>query len=117
MICCCERLSRASREANFMEIFGLSEGAVRLGVFASVFVIMASAETILPRKVRLQSRSRRWFTNWSLVIVDSLVLRVIFPILAVGTAAYAQEQGWGLLSFVALPFWFAFRNRLPARSG
>ena len=100
-----------------MEIFGLSEGAVRLGVFASVFVIMASAETILPRKVRLQSRSRRWFTNWSLVIVDSLVLRVIFPILAVGTAAYAQEQGWGLLSFVALPFWFAFRNRLPARSG
>jgi sterol desaturase/sphingolipid hydroxylase (fatty acid hydroxylase superfamily) len=89
-----------------MEMFGLSEGAVRLGVFASIFVLMACAEAIVPRRDRVQSRGRRWFTNLSLVIVDSLVLRVIFPILAAGTAAYAQDKGWGLLNFAALPLWF-----------
>jgi sterol desaturase/sphingolipid hydroxylase (fatty acid hydroxylase superfamily) len=88
-----------------MEVFGLSEGTVRLGVFASVFVIMACAEALVPRKQRTQPRTSRWFTNWSLVIVDSIVLRIVFPILAVGVALYAGEQGWGLLNLVALPFW------------
>ena len=88
-----------------MEVFGFSEGTVRLCVFASVFVIMACAETLMPRKQRTQPRGLRWFTNWSLVIVDSIVLRIVFPILAVGVAAYAGEQGWGVLNLVALPFW------------
>ncbi|MEP0390675.1 MAG: sterol desaturase family protein [Erythrobacter sp.] len=88
-----------------MEIFGLSEGTVRLGVFASVFAIMACVEAILPRKQRTQPRGYRWFTNWSLVIIDSIVLRILFPILAVGVAGYAGEQGWGLLNAVPLPIW------------
>ena len=89
-----------------MEIFGFSEGAVRLGIFTGIFVTMACTEAILPRRDRVQSRRIRWFTNWSLVIVDSLILRVVFPILAVGTAACAQRQGWGVLNLVSLPVWF-----------
>lgn len=88
-----------------MEILGLTEGAFRLGIFASVFVTMAFAEAILPRKTRVQPRAGRWVTNWALVIVDSIVLRIVFPILAVGVAVHANEQSWGLLALVKLPFW------------
>lgn len=88
-----------------MEFFGLSEGTIRLSIFASIFAIMALSEALLPRKARTQSRARRWFTNWSLVILDTLALRIVFPVLAVGAATYAETRGWGLLNIVTLPLW------------
>lgn len=88
-----------------MEIFGLSEGIIRLSVFAGVFAAMALAESIFPRKKRIQKRSSRWFTNWALVLIDTVALRIAFPILAVGMAVYAHEINWGLLNVVALPAW------------
>ena len=88
-----------------MDMIGLSEGALRLSVFASVFVIMGCAERLCPRRPPVQSRRYRWFTNLSLVVVDSVVLRIVFPILAVGLALYAGSQGWGLLSLVDWPVW------------
>ena len=88
-----------------MEFFGISEGTIRLSVFGSVFVTMALAETLFPRKIRTQPRTGRWFANWGLVILDTLTLRIVFPILAVGMAVYANDQGWGIFNFIALPFW------------
>lgn len=83
------------------------EGSLRLGVFLSVLIIMASAEAIWPRKSRSQKRTRRWLTNMLLVVIDSIVLRVLFPIIAVGVAAYAAQQQWGLLNLINLPNWLA----------
>lgn len=88
-----------------MDVFGISEGAFRLGVFSSVFVLMALAETAFPRKRRTQPRVRRWFANWGLVIIDTLVLRITFPILAVSVAFYVEGRGWGLLNWTTLPIW------------
>ncbi|MDM3870718.1 sterol desaturase family protein [Porticoccus sp. W117] len=50
-------------------------------------------------------RTRRWLTNWGLVIIDALTLRVVFPILAVGVAVIASQKGWGLFNILALPLW------------
>lgn len=83
----------------------LSETQVRLGVFAGVFIIMAVVEALWPRKNRTQPRITRWFTNLGMVVVDSLAVRIIFPIVAVGLAQYATARGWGLLNMIALPFW------------
>ncbi|MEO1149661.1 MAG: sterol desaturase family protein [Pseudomonadota bacterium] len=88
-----------------MTFIGLSEGAIRLTVFASVFVLMAIAEALFPRKQRTQKRSSRWFTNWALVVLDTITLRIFVPVLAVGMAVYAQDKGWGLFSFTQLPTW------------
>ncbi|MBZ0251693.1 MAG: sterol desaturase family protein, partial [Burkholderiales bacterium] len=39
--------------------------------------------------------------------LDALVVRLAFPVAAVGFAALAAERGWGLLNTVALPPWLA----------
>lgn len=88
-----------------MEIFGLSEGTIRLTAFAGVLGVMALAEAAFPRRVRTQKRSMRWFTNGALVAIDAIVLRLIFPVLAVGVAIWATAQGWGLLNVIDLPIW------------
>lgn len=82
-----------------------SEATVRLGVFIGIFLVMAIAEALLPRRDRLQSRTRRWSTNIGMVIIDSLVVRFTFPLVAVGAAAIAQEKGWGLLNLIDAPLW------------
>ena len=81
------------------------EGVIRLSVFAGIFLLMAIAEWAVPRKARTQTRQQRWTTNAALVVVDTLVLRLFFPLLAVAMALYASEQGWGLLAWLSLPVW------------
>lgn len=87
---------------SFLEQY---ESIIRLSSFAGIFLIMAMLEIAMPRKQRVLGKGQRWFTNISLVLVNTLALRLIMPILAVGMAHYAAEQGWGLLAFVNLPIW------------
>ena len=82
-----------------------SEATIRLSVFAGVFIIMAIAEALWPRKKRTQPRLTRWFTNIGMVVLDSITVRVIFPVVAIGVAQYATARGWGLLNLITLPFW------------
>lgn len=81
------------------------ETIIRLSTFAGIFLIMAVLEIAMPRKQRVLARGARWFTNISLVIVNTLALRLVMPILAVGMADYAANQGWGLLALIDLPIW------------
>ncbi len=87
---------------SFLEQY---EAIVRLSVFAGIFLIMALLEIAMPRKQPVLAKGARWFTNISLVIVNTLALRLIMPILAVGMADYAAARGWGLLALVDLPLW------------
>ncbi|QTD57014.1 sterol desaturase family protein [Parasphingorhabdus cellanae] len=87
---------------SFLEQY---ETIVRLGTFAGIFLVMALLELAIPRKQRVLAKGGRWFTNISLVIVDTLALRLIIPILAVAMANYAAGRGWGLLALVDLPLW------------
>ena len=88
-----------------------SELAVRVVVFLAVFLTMALFELWSPRLERSEMtgalKSRRWFTNLSMVLISSIVLRVVFPAAAVGTALWAQMHGWGLLRLAGLPTWLA----------
>ncbi len=83
-----------------------NEIVVRLAVFLAVFAALAVLESAWPRRQRAQRRSRRWATNWAIVIVDSVCLRamaVILPLLAVGAALDAGRAGTGLLNNVEWP--------------
>lgn len=85
-----------------------NEVFIRLGVFLGLFAILAATETLMPRRVRSQKRSKRWVTNWGITIANTLLLRVMalaLPLLAVGAAVDAQAQGWGLFNLVNLPQW------------
>jgi len=74
------------------------EPLVRLGIFLGVFVVMAVWELVEPRRRLKSAKGARWFANLGLLVVDSLVVRVLFPAAAVGMAFLATERGWGLLN-------------------
>jgi sterol desaturase/sphingolipid hydroxylase (fatty acid hydroxylase superfamily) len=80
------------------------EPVVRLSAFVAVFVLLAAAETLFPRRDRAVIRRWRWPTNIALVVLNTVVLRAALPVTAVGMAVIAEQRGWGLLHAVgALP--------------
>jgi len=81
------------------------EGLLRLSVFAGLLLGLILLESLFPRKARTQTRLRRWVTNLMIVVIDSLLLRLIFPIIAVGAAIWAQQKGWGLFNLWDGPLW------------
>lgn len=87
------------------------ETLVRLGVFLGLFALLASAEHVMPRRIRRQAVLERWRTNWGITIANALLLRLIalaLPLLAVGAALDAKAQGWGLFNVTAWPLWLEF---------
>ncbi len=83
------------------------EPIVRLSAFFGIFAIMALWELAAPRRVQRYKRRVRWPANIGIVVLNTVVLRLIFPAAAMGVALSAQAQGWGLLSILALPDWLA----------
>jgi len=70
-----------------------NEMAIRLGFFFGVFAIMGLWEILAPRRALTVSKAVRWANNLGLVFLNSVILRLIFPMAAVGVAAFAAEQG------------------------
>ena len=68
---------------------------------------MMSLEALFPRRVRTLGRGKRWPSNIGIVVLDSLLVRALFPMAAVGVAAYGETQGWGLFQVLDLPVWAA----------
>ena len=84
------------------------EPTIRLGAFFGMFALMAVWETAAPRLARLLPRRVRWLHNLALVVLNSLILRLLFPLAAVGFAVLTAERGRGLLNAFEVPFWWAF---------
>lgn len=90
-----------------MEFLLGHEPAVRLSVFLVVLVGMMVWEVSAPRRRLDIPRVIRWSNNLALVVIDTAILRLAFPMLAVGLAALAQARGWGLFNTLDLPVWVA----------
>lgn len=84
-----------------------SEPAIRLSVFLGVFAALALWEAVAPRRRRSHGRRLRWPNNLGIVVVDTVVLRLLFPTAAVGMALLAKQQSWGLMNTLAVPAWIA----------
>lgn len=80
-----------------------NEPAIRLGAFVGVFSLVALWETLSPRRRRVLPRLLRWSNNIAIVVVNSLLLRIVFPAAAVGFAWFAAERGIGLFNLTELP--------------
>lgn len=81
------------------------EVAYRLGFFAAIFTVMLVWELLAPRRVLSVSKLQRWANNLGLLLLNSVVLRFLFPAAAVGIAYSVNDMGWGLFNWLALPFW------------
>ncbi len=79
------------------------EVGVRLAFFFGIFVVMAIWEVLLPCRPLSVPKGVRWANNLGLVVLNSVVLRLLFPAAAVGVAAVTQRHGWGLFNYYDAP--------------
>lgn len=84
-----------------------NETSIRLAAFVAVLVVMGLWELASPHRRSEVPRLLRWSNNFALVIVDTVVLRLVFPIFAAGVAAIAVDYGWGLLNVWPVYGWLA----------
>ena len=84
-----------------------SEPVIRMAAFACVFAAVALWEALAPRRVRAFARIRRWPSNLAIVVLDTLIVRVVFPVAAVGAAEWAAAHGLGLFNAISAPFWLS----------
>src|SRR6516225_7211706 len=92
---------------NGIDMDRTSEAAIRLICFASVFVVMALWEIVVPRRSLKVAKPLRWTSNLGLVALNTAFVRVILPTGAVGMADFASERGWGIFNNVEIPGWVA----------
>jgi hypothetical protein len=93
------------------------EPAVRLGIFLGIFVLVALWEVLAPRRALRLSRAVRWVSNLGLVALNTLVLRLLFPLAGVGMAAFCAANGWGLLNHFQVPLVIALPIAVVALDG
>jgi len=79
-----------------------NETSIRLSFFIGTLVLIGLWEIIAPRRAPKVSKLLRWGNNLGLVFLNSFILRLIFPVAAVGMASFAQQHGWGLLNYYSI---------------
>jgi sterol desaturase/sphingolipid hydroxylase (fatty acid hydroxylase superfamily) len=78
------------------------EGQIRLFSFLAIFALMALWENRQPYRQLRFSRLQRWPHQLGLIVLNSFILRLVFPTAAAGSALYAQQNGLGLMHLLGL---------------
>jgi sterol desaturase/sphingolipid hydroxylase (fatty acid hydroxylase superfamily) len=79
------------------------EIAFRLISFVLIFILVALWEIRMPRRTLTTLKKWRWFSNLSIIAINPVLLRFVFPVLAVEAARTARVNGWGLLNQIGIP--------------
>lgn len=87
-----------------MSEYFTSEALIRLGGFLAIIALLVAVQARFP--ARGDGRpARRQLVNLGLVALDTLMLRLAFPVLAVGWAVIWHERGGGLFGLLDWPLW------------
>ncbi|MFY9722064.1 MAG: sterol desaturase family protein [Azonexus sp.] len=80
-----------------------NETAIRLGFFVGMLALIGAWEIVAPRRALTLSKAQRWSANLGLVALNTVLLRLIFPLAGAGMAAFCAENGWGMLNHFQVP--------------
>ncbi len=80
------------------------EISIRLSFFFSIFILLALWELLNPRRALGTSKKMRWFNNLAIVLLDTVIVRLLFPLVPMSMALLAQERGWGLFNNLGVPY-------------
>lgn len=79
------------------------EPLLRIGIFAFILGLLALLEYLAPKRAYAADRPMRWRTNFSILLADTLLLRLCFPLAATGVALYADQHAIGLFHRAQVP--------------
>jgi sterol desaturase/sphingolipid hydroxylase (fatty acid hydroxylase superfamily) len=100
----CQILMATGGEDMQIEALVLAyEPLIRFSIFLGLFAVVALWELWAPRRALTVSKPLRWGSNLALVVLNTVLVRLLFPMTAVGVAALCAAKGWGLLNYFALP--------------
>lgn len=80
----------------------MGETSTRILVFLLVFVVVAAAELLAPRRPKLANWRARWRQNLALFLLDILAQRLTLGAIAVAAALFAEARGIGLFHWLGL---------------
>jgi sterol desaturase/sphingolipid hydroxylase (fatty acid hydroxylase superfamily) len=83
--------------------------------FWGAVILLGTIEFLAPQIPGEADRSRRWFTNFGLGILNALIASSI-PAATVTAAWWAQQSHFGLLNLLAAPWWAALIVTVLVRS-
>lgn len=83
----------------------MSEALLRLLIFAGLIVLLALMEWRWPRNQARPVRGRRWPVNLGLGLLNTLLLRLLAPVLGYVVAIWAARHGIGLFNIWPAPAW------------
>lgn len=97
-----------------MEAFLNHASEVYAFEYFGIVIVVSMLEWVVPRRLAGDTLRLRWSGNFGITIVDTILVRFLFPMLGVGWAAFCSERGWGLFNQFAFPIWLQLVLTLPA---
>ena len=88
---------------NLTTVILQHEVQIRLSVFFGILLTMIIWEFMAPRLTLTLPRSQRWPANLGIVVLNTVLVRLIFPMAPVGIAVLAASNGWGLFNVIDAP--------------
>jgi sterol desaturase/sphingolipid hydroxylase (fatty acid hydroxylase superfamily) len=85
----------------------ITETQIRILFFFTILLLVAVWEFAAPRRRLTVSKVGRWFNNLGIIFIDSLLVKLLFPVAAMGVAAAAHKNGWGLFNYLQIPDGFS----------
>jgi sterol desaturase/sphingolipid hydroxylase (fatty acid hydroxylase superfamily) len=82
-----------------MDYITNNEAVLRVGAFCFFLILIFIIELIFPIFKRSAQTYKRWFTNFTFVILNTLVLRFFFPVLAASFAVICDQYNIGLFNY------------------
>ena len=76
-----------------------NEAALRLSAFLFILLLIFIIELIFPIYKRRIESYKRWIINFSFVLINTLILRFLFPILAVSFASICIKYNIGIFNY------------------
>lgn len=76
--------------------------------YFGVIITLVLLEWFVPRQPSDAALLPRWIGNIGITILDTFVLRLLFPVAGFAWALICTQRGWGLFNRVSLPGWLVF---------
>ncbi len=80
-----------------------NEPLIRLVFFLVMFTLMGLWEFTAPRRILKTSKGARWLNNLSITLINTSLVRSVFPVIATGMAYWSAQRGWGIFHTLKLP--------------
>src|ERR1051325_2145968 len=76
--------------------------------YFGALIVVSLLEAAIPFRPVGDAVRLRWLSNISISILDTALVRTLFPLVGVGWAEFCHSRGWGLFNGVAVPAWVSF---------